>query len=210
MATLKVGDVLQVRVACQFLTQTAYNVGHYKVTVVGGASVTDDTTASRFDVLFAPLYKAMLALQASYRGAGVQILGPDAPTVEVYDNVGVGPGTVGVEPLPPQIATLGRKHTLLAGPENRGYVYIPFPGDADSGVNGAPTAAAVTKATNLMNVWTQTQQMGDAVNFATLQPVIYHRQTFFTTPISSGSVRSVYSNQKRRSFIRKGDSPAFP
>lgn len=206
MATLTVGDILKVRVACINLVQSAFNITHFRVTATAGVSAEDDVVATYFNTLLAPLYKAILSTKAEYIGVGVQKISPDPMFVEVVDISLRGFGSSVANAMPPQIAGLGRKFTRFARQPHRGYTYLPFPGDSDNAPTGGPGAPYITRAEAIMAVYGGTHTPGAAGNTSTLAPIIFHSNDNTYTEIISTDVKKVWSNQKRRSFVRPGDA----
>jgi hypothetical protein len=205
---LAVNDVLRVRWVHQQGAQMAVNVRHYVVTSTTGTSATDADAASRFNTLTAALFKALMTVNSVYRGVGVQVIDPGPPFVEQTDITSAGGGTVVGDALPPQVAGLIKFTTAFAGRSGRGFMYPPFPGEADNGAGAIPAAGYVTNLTALKNAMIATVTVGVLPNTATLTPILWNGALAAARTVNGGVARAFWSQQKRRSFLRKGD--VFP
>lgn len=206
MAQLLLGDILKVRVGCWMTAQSAFNIRHFRVSAVTGTGATDTEVAADLATPLSGAYKAVMSIVAEYRGLGVQKVSPDPVTVEVINIAGQGFGTIAGDPLPPQIAGLVRIRTTLAGRRNRAFIYLPFPGEADNAGSGGPGAAYLAAAGAVATIWTTSRTVGVAGNTVTLTPIIKYGEGLGYADISGYTVRSVWSQQKRRSFVRRGDA----
>lgn len=206
---LLIDDIVKVRVICFQGTQSAVNVRHYHVTNVAGNGATDAQAAARFDILLSTTYRLMMTSSGAYRGVGVQVVGPGTPTVEVSNTTGAGPGQVVGEPLPPQNAGLIKFTTHVAGRAGRGFLYTPFPGEGDNTGNGICSAGYILNLDALGGILTQVVTVGTLPDTVTLTPVLYNRVTKSTIVVSGFKSRPYFSQQKRRSYLRRGDVPAF-
>jgi len=206
---LLIDDIVKVRVICFQGTQSAINVRHYRVSNIAGNGATDAQAAARFDVLLATTYRLMMTGTGSYRGDGVLWEGPGSPTVEVSNSDGTGPGNVIGEPLPPQNAGLIKFISIVAGRAGRGFLYTPFPGEADNTGNGICSAGYILNLDALGGILSQPVTVGTLPDTANLIPVLYNRVTKNTITVTGFKSRPYFSQQKRRSYLRRGDVPAF-
>lgn len=202
---VQVGDVLRMRTVCLQGTQIAINVRHWLVSAVAGGSVSDLAIAQHMDALFAPAYKGVMTTSASYRGCGVQRISPPPVLLEQTSNTNAGAGTVLGEPLAPQTTGLIKVTTAHAGRSGRGFIYLPFPGETDNVGNGIPSAGYRILAEAVGTIWVTPVTVGAAGNTATLNPVLRNAKTGAVTPITGRVFRIYWSQQKRRSYLRRGD-----
>lgn len=205
---LSVNDVLRVRFVCSQGSQMSINVRHYVTTSITGTSATDADAAARLNTLYALLFKQILTVDALYRGVGVQVIDPGPPFVEQADVSSAGGGTVVGDALPPQTAGLIKLTTAFAGRAGRGFLYAPFPSEGDNGATGAPSAGYVTRLGQLKDQLLGTITVGVLPNTAQIVPILWSGALASARTITGGVARPFWSQQKRRSYLRKGD--VFP
>lgn len=200
------GAVVRCRAVCSQGSQVAVNVRYFEVTGHTGIGGTDADLAAILATNLAPLYKAMMCSTATFRGVGAQIVIPAPTKVEQVSINGQGPGTVVGEPLPPQICGLVRYRSDIAGPAGRAFIYVPFPGENDSSLNGSPTAAYQAAGDLLGQEWNEVRTVGAGADTSAVRAIIYNVKTFAKTIMSSPKTKVYWSQQKRRSYLRKGDA----
>lgn len=201
-----VGDVYKMAVVCAFGVQRSVNVRHWRVTAVTGAGRSDSQIAIALSTVFAPLWKNLMNVNAAWTNLFVQKVRPLPAAIPRLTNADAGAGLVAGDPLPPQTCGLIALQTALAGRSFRGRIYVPFPGEAHSGVDGMPVGAYLAALDNLAVALTTARVVasgGDSVSF---QPVIYNAATGATTDIAEYRVRIVWATQRRRSFASKPDA----
>jgi len=204
------GQILRVRVAAYFQTQAAFNVYHYQVGAVVGV-VSDVDLAGYFGVLGGVWYPPCMVNGSEYRGAGVQVIGPGGVALEVYDNGSATAGTGGTQALPQQTAGLVNAVTALAGRNQRARKFVPFPPDAfNTTTTGQPTGAYRTLLTSIGSAFYTTNTFTSGGNSATLIPVVDTTYTVLPRVISSFMASLYWSQQRRRSFLRRPDPLPFP
>src|SRR5437879_6243831 len=69
---LALNDIVQVTIVCGDAAQVSEEIVNYKVTVTVGPGITDQQAATALDATYAPLMKALINNNATYRGVGVQ------------------------------------------------------------------------------------------------------------------------------------------
>lgn len=140
MATVIVGDHLEVRVCCSFAEQAAFNVHHFEVTAFSsGASASTLDIAKAIAGAFENVYKPALTSAARYEGVGVKLDALEAVEEGWLGND--GPGTSG-DPLPRSTSGIITYTTAVAGRRGKGRKYIPFPSiDHQNVTTAKPTAA---------------------------------------------------------------------
>jgi hypothetical protein len=135
--------IYQLRSYCTFGEQTAINITHWRVPLIGAPLIDTANIALIADGLLAPHYKGLLAKEASYHGADCATIWP-AATQPLTSVTGLGIGTAIGGILPGQTSGLIRFRGLRAGRHGRGRMYVPFPAVGDCGLTGAPMARYMT------------------------------------------------------------------
>jgi len=138
--SVDVGQVLLVRVYNQLFSQIAINTMHFRVQETTGTPTVTDV-AAHFDNALAPLYKQVMPAQANYLGIGVTIVLPTPRSIEFLSNLEPGVGTASGSPMPSQCCGVISCSTNLAGPKNRGRIYIPFPATSFASTDESPSTA---------------------------------------------------------------------
>jgi hypothetical protein len=206
---MPVGDTFRVRRVVREQDQTAFNIGYWQIAAISAATPSDAAIAAGFDALFSPLYQALLPAVATYRGTGVQYIGPGAERVEAVSTSGLTVGSNESEPLPTQVAGLISLRTNLAGRANRGRVYIPFPYEDASDGPSQPNATYLLALDSMATAIVTPLVVGTGATACTLKPVIYHRASETLTDIVGYLVRSFWATIRKRSEAGKGDAVPF-
>jgi len=206
--TLLVNDILAVRFYSNMAQQYSVNVRHYRVFSINAGVPTDFDVAVRMDAIFAPVFKALQSQGSSYYGTSAQVIGPIKRPPESTTS-STGPGDEVSDPLPPQVCGLISLRTALAGPKNRGRLFIPFPPETDSGTGARPDIDYLANANALLSELLLTQTLINSGRSVTITPVLYHRELGTTDPLTSGLVRNNWATQRRRSFVNRPDVPPF-
>lgn len=181
--------------------------------LVTGATptATDQDVATAFDTTLAPLYKAVLNDNASYRGIVAQILRL-TPTRILFADVfavgNTGVGTAGAISLPTQTSGLVGFYSNLAGRKYRGRWYISFPASADDSGTGYPQASYLSRVSAIAAGILGISMISSGGRTAAGVPSLVNRTTYATTPITTYSTRLNWATQRRRSaFGRANSSP---
>lgn len=200
MAVIEPGDTWEVKVGCYCKGQAGINILHYDVQSVDGTPQTPEALALAADTIFAPLYKALLANDASYYGVAVKRVRPLTPTAIVVSASLIGPGgAMNGGALPTQVSGIITKQGELEGRANRGRVYVPFPGDTFMDpTTSSPTAGYQTALIALKDTLIGDLNVGTLPNQTVLQPVIYDRLTGARRSIVSGRANQKWATQRRR------------
>jgi len=158
MATIKINDVLRVRIVCYSgaETQLGESITTWKVNTVTIAP-SDVDVAAALAQLFAPAYRAWMSSDTEYRGVGVKrIEGTDGPTAEVINTGFAGVGTQAGVSAPAQVSGLIRHRSntyyIGASGKNRlaqGRLFVPFPAAVWIGGSGAMTPAGQAAIDNI-------------------------------------------------------------
>lgn len=199
LVALATGDVIKVRIATIWQSQLGLQVRYYRVTVAVGGPMQGEI-ASTLDGIYAPQLKPCLHIAATYRGTDVQRIWPLPPAAPAYEVANQGLGTVAGDGLPSYVCGLYGFVTQRAGRRYRGRTYIPFPGEASSDATGRPSGAYQTLASAWgSTLWTQRLvSYGAGARTATLDPILWHRDTLTWDVITGGAVRIYWASQRRR------------
>lgn len=195
---MAVGDIYEVKLFTQQGPQMGLMVFHYRVSAISAPEATVDQIAAAMEGSFASLVKAVMTAQADFRGASARKVRPLPIGVEFLTGNFPGPGTIGGDPLPPQVSGIITLRSALAGRANRGRKYVPFPAEASNDTGFAPTAAYLTVMTNLANEFDDMQNVPNGAGSSDLTPVIFHRLLGTTTDVTFALVRNAWATQRRR------------
>jgi len=207
--TLAVNDIVQMRVCVTNGAQTAYNLWHYKVTAIAGASLAIDLVTAGFSTQTHNLYKALFAGTSRFRGVGGKRLTP-TPTLEYPVTGQAGFGTLLGDDLPSGTAGVVTKRSLTPGRAGRGRAFLPFPPESQNDPTGVPSVAYQTAVDNLCAVTLTNVAVVIGADAVTLSPIILKR----TNPaasllVDSRVVRSIWSNLHSRGPYGKANAPPF-
>lgn len=203
--TLAADEVMRFRIFSTMETQVAVNIRHYLVTATTGTGVTDLDTTAFMDQRLAPLMKSLMTAQAQYRGVGGQVIFPTPPFVEQFSQGFTGAGSIAGDAQAPQVCGLIKFTTAFGGRAGRGFIYPPFPAETDCDLTGVTTLGYRTALTALKDSLIVPVTIGAAGNTATLVPILWSGSLATARLINGGVIRNYWSQQKRRSFLRKGD-----
>lgn len=203
------GAVIEVRPLMTTAGQLGINVLHYLCTSHTGLGATTQEIANLFNTANAARYKALISVAATFRGIGCRAIFPLPPSVEDFTTALLGVGTVAGDILPLQTCGLVKKASALAGRKNRGRMYIPFPGEADSDVNGLPTAGYITRLDSLNGSIFPGQVFIGAAGSSTCSFGVWSRinQLFVFTPTAIN--RTGWATQRRRGSLTKAGVNPF-
>lgn len=205
MATaLEVGNILEVVFRSRSQRQYAVNVRHYRVEVVGVPPLLDTDAAAHISNLIGPLLRAAMTNQATYLNTSVQVLNP-VRLDPVFSNVQSGVGDYMSDLIPTQACGLIRFNTGLAGRANRGRMYVPFAAEGANDTDGSPNDQYLLDIGAIGNALDDTQTIAFGGRTGTLAPIIFHRETFLYTRITSYSVIDAWATQRRRSQVNRSD-----
>lgn len=195
---LQLNDVWEAKFICVLGDQVSQNVLHYRITALAGTP-TDVMLAAALDTNFNLLYKALMSVQAQYRGVIVQRVNPLPRTYAAFTIANAGVGALAGDPLPKQTCGVLTKRTVFAGAKFRGRLYIPFPSEGVSDApSGRPSAGYLGSAA-LLGVGVQTPiPVGGGGNTCTAIPCIHHGGGA-TSDITTCDPRPYWATQRRRS-----------
>lgn len=202
------GDFLEYRVVCSFGVQTSFNVRHMRVSGVGVPIPNLGDCATAINAIMAPLWKAVMSNQCTYRGVMVRRVRPLPPSPPAWENGSQGVGTVATEPLPNQVAGVISLYTNFAGRRYRGRLYIPFPAEGDNTVTSIPSAGYLTGLGNIGGA-----VLGIITNpntkIAILTPILYHRLDGTSNDLVGTTTRTVWGTQRKRGGFGRANPPPF-
>jgi len=202
------GDIMKCRVWCADAEQASVNTYYFLVNDIGTPAATDSDLAQGLDTLLAPLYKAIITNDASYRGVEVQIASQIPLPVPQFWATHTGAGTAGTPGLPRQAAGLVSFRTTLAGPGHRGRVFLPFVAAASNRAPGQTTTTYIDDVTDLMNALTNYSAVSSGGRTATVQFGIFSKKNSNFFALENFIVAAGWATQRRRgSYGRPNVSP---
>jgi len=198
MANLAVGDLCQVAFIMRADDQVGINLRHFRVTGVSGVGMTDQQMADNLEALMAPLYKPLIGNEAEWKGVELKRISPlPAPNL-VFSIANAGAGTGGASLMGRQMAGVVGFQSVLAGPANRGRIYVPFPSTTMTTTDGHPSLAYKANLSLLAAEITGAKVKGTAPNTVNIIWCIRHAPGFTTTDLVTYQVRGSWGTQKRR------------
>jgi hypothetical protein len=209
MANPQPTEIWQFRTLCYLGDQTSINVRHVTIvsSITGGC--TDVELAAYLDGRMSPLYRALLANGAVYRGVATVRAFPAPVDVEAVSTAGFGIGTAGATSLPPQTAGLLALKGSLIGHRFLGRLYAPFPATADTMADGNPAAGYATRLNALGTEFLSARTVVGTTGSTTFNYVIYSRVAGVATYIAQKNAANRWATQRRRSAINRGDNLPF-
>lgn len=174
---MAIGDIWRIKALCYDTTllQIQLNNMYFVVVSDTGAGPPALNVAQAFDVVVAPLYKALMSANSKYRGVQAQFIGqpPLLPQIPVDTHANDGPGVgAGANTVPAQVSGVVSWKTALAGKHYRGRIY---PGFLDTGFVdtwGEITNAGVAALQALGNAWATNRSVTYGPSIANLQLVV--------------------------------------
>lgn len=174
VTSIVANDVVEYQIFCTQNGQLSINSVQYQAVGIVN-SPTYEGIVPIMDSILAPMYKAILAINATYYGSALRRLAPALSTLfGTATNTGIGTALGNAVPL--AICGLIAKYGSAPGRKNRGRIYIPFPAAASTTGASEPTliyqGLVATIGTQLFTTQTYTDLGGNAV---TLLPQILQR-----------------------------------
>jgi len=193
---LDVGQIIQTRVFCQLYSQVSVNVQHWRVDSIAGTPHIDDVPGV-WENLIHTLYKAMMPVQAGFRGVGASILSPLPRSIEYYSNAEAGPGVASGSPMPSQVCGMISLRTNNAGPKNRGRQYIPFPSAVFASTDESPASTYIAQLVNLADLQLA-MTVTDGFDEAELKRIIYPGPGVNLWDVEAATAKDMWATQRRR------------
>lgn len=205
---LTVGDLVEFTAICKTQNQYTFNVMHFPILTVVGATVTEQDVGVDLDNIMAPLYKALLPTNGSYYGSKVQVVLPFRFD-PVFRDTNRGAGTIAGDSLPTQTCGLINLKTGIAKRSGRGRVYLPATSEGDNDATAVPSALYLAAAANLVTAiqgYTGTTVGGGTV---TSTWAVHSKKDGISRPVTVATVRPNWATQRRRSQIKHADTAPF-
>lgn len=213
MASYKpvLGDQLEMRIYCYTPSQISVNTIHYYVPTVPvtfGATVLE--IAFVLNAIIAPLFKGLIASTARYRGLSLQKINAPARVPEVAKTLD-GPGTGSSGLTPTQVCGIVHFKTSLAGPANRGRLYLPFVDLSDVTSAGAPGAAYITAINTLFTALGTSDTIVGAGGSTRIDMTIRHKANpLVNTPVESIEPGTKFATQRKRGMYGRTNATPLP
>lgn len=209
------GDLVETRTYATQAEQAAILTFHWGILAAIGTP-TNDTDFSRvIDNVLAPVWKAFISSDASFRGTAARIISSTPPSAPVFFNTNVGGGTGTPPDLPRQTTGMISWQTAFGGRAFRGRTYLGFPWSGLNNLDGVPTAPAITLITNvaqaIFNV-TSIPNVAGTGSVSVVMLLVHKKDKAGLIPdptlINGFIVRNKWATQRRRgSFGRPNTSP---
>ncbi len=205
MSVPVLNDIIQVKFSTWFDGQLGLNICNYKVTTLPGVGPTTLTIANAISASYAAIILPPMTTGAVYLGCSVRDLTPVPLPAADTSNVGAGPGTAGINPLPTQVCGLIKLTTAVAGRKGRGRKYIAFPDAANDSVPPRPDVGYQGFLANLAAFFSSAYTVG----VMTMTPIIYHRLSKTGDLVVGAVVRDTWATQRRRGDLGRTNPQAI-
>lgn len=193
-------DIYECRFRMAANNQLGECILHYKVANVVAPEPGPADIALAMETTIGPDFQNLASSKATWIDCTVQRVAPLPRQVHWSSNTLFGPCAGAATLLPTATCGLIAKYTTLAGHANRGRAYIPFPGEADNDDNtGRPTNAYVVKLNTLRDDMIIAVPVAVGGGSLDMLPVIFHRSSLSSTPLSICASRQFWATQRRRS-----------
>lgn len=204
MPKLTLADTLEIGFYSKLGSQVGITRIRFGVTATGNGGIDDFKIPALLNALFGTAYKACLNTNATFLGFSAQIIYP-TKGVKFFSAVGTGQGAVPGEPLPPQTASLLNYTAEAPGRRKYGRSYIPFPGEGSNDTNARPSAAHKTNLEEFGTAVLSTNDLQDGANTSTIVGYVCDPAGVRNGRITQTRAGLAWSQQKRRSFVRRAD-----
>lgn len=196
--SLAVDDVYQVRLYTTLGNQCAINRFYLEVNSIAPPAPDDHELAVQVDVDIATLWKDLFINVAIYNGLQVQRVRPLPMPVAQSSTGNAGAGSRAGNPVPGNVAAIGKWLTPMSGRKNRGRIYIPFLSGSDTSGFNTVGGLERTRILAFLNAVVAgfTIASGGGGN-AGLSPVLFHPDRT-STPITGTGVDPLTASMRRR------------
>lgn len=177
--------------------QLGLNIRHHQVTQIVGQGFTLGQWVTLMAGVIAPLYKNVIAPQATYVGTLARLVGIGPVSASAWDTAGTGIGLGTGDMMPKQTAGLIAYTTAFAGRGSRGRTYVPFPTEGMNDPTGVPAATYRTAVDSIAQMWMGIRTIGGP-DGGTGTPVLFHKRTGGATLLLAYQVSSRWATQRRR------------
>lgn len=208
---MAVGEVYE----CVFVHRTARQqncliVRHYVVSSIVGTQPGRLEIAAGLSTNWGNGIKNIIADSVTYQGIYMRMVYPTT-TQQVFRTDGNGAGLLVGDQLPSNCPAVITLRAFQAPPRTRGRLYLPPPTEAESGLDGEPTAAYKV----LVNTFINTQLLPtvtivDGADEADMSPCIFStKPPNLSYLIDYAAVRNDFGSQARRRSISRPDRSMF-
>lgn len=205
-AVFSVDTVIEAQFWCLFGAQASVNRLRWAITSAVGTGVTYSDVLTEWASAFPLLFRALMSVQATYRGVGLWEVNNPLKPAPAYDDADHGVGSVAGDVLPSQVCGLLSFEALFVGPSQRGRMFLPFPSEGSNGSGGSPSAGYVADMDALGVICTTPVVVTNGGSSINLDPVIYHKSSNTSTRITGHIARGAWATQRRRAERSKGNT----
>lgn len=200
MATMLAdNDILEIKIGTYSGNQCGINVSRWIVKDRVLAGVSDQDVAGVFSQALAVLMREVLSGTASFYGVQVKRVAPGLPHAPVVDHSHISPGIRGNKALPRQVSGIITLSTQVAGRENQGRMYVPFPDESDNvDISASPSEELKLKYNALGLYMSTVTPVVVGTDSCNIFPVLWHRESDTYTNIVGYIARPRWATQRRR------------
>jgi len=209
-----VGEVYSVKTITRYTPAVGnavngLNITHWEVFAIAGAGATNAQIATAFSNVFSANYIPLMSSLSVFQGVILQRILPLPILLPFGSGSGFAAGTQVGEALPSQTCGIITKREVGVGRKKRGRLYIPWPVEADSTINGRPGPGYLVNLNTLAGIMSAALLVGVPPDQTTLIPVLFHPTPApgTRTPIATALAREYWGTQRRRSTAFKTDTP---
>lgn len=138
------GDLLECTFCCNTTSQIGLNIIHLQMVTQGATPMSLLDVSQSLDVIFNPLYRALMPTLGIWRGIATRNL--MAPRTIMFPYIGnTGPGGPGTTLMPTQTSYIIKLRGYIAGRKAVGHIYPAFPdGLFGTSVGGMTSGAYIS------------------------------------------------------------------
>ena len=206
---LEAEQKLQIRTYCTRGDQTAINVLNFKVVSADG-TMTEQDLVNGLGTRWGPKFRDVLASSATFYGVDLRpFIGPQLGATFWTKN-GAGAGNAVGDVLPRQVSGLIAWQSALPGRHGKGRMYVPFPAEGFSGLNGTPevlyTGPLLALATSIAGQFTVT---AGGAKTCDVVLCIRNRLTNLFSPVAAATARNKWATMRSRGDYGRINPPPF-
>lgn len=204
-------DIVEIKFMMYQGDQLGLNILHYRGLVTAGNAPTEVDLGALLNQQAAPLYANCMVDTAAYIGCSVQAIWPNLQAPFLIKQSPPTQGATAGDALPRQTSGIITKKTNQAGRKGRGRVYVPFPGEADSGVDARPSLAYMTALNVLAAKILQPWDVVHGIGTFQLRPLVQGLPPSQNPalPVVSWVARRRWATQRRRGDFGRPNSNPF-
>jgi hypothetical protein len=195
-------DIIEVAILTQEAARDGWNILHYFVPTITGPAITYAQLAGALQSSVSPVITPLMPTVATFVGLTTRRVSPQPASVAFNPGNILAPGTATGDAMARQVCGAVTKQTELAGPANRGRMYVPFPTEGFNDANGNPTAAYLTILDDYANEVLTPKVVTIGTTAVTMIPGIYHREPQTISPLTGYTLRTYWTTQRRRAKVR--------